>query len=154
MNFLLFIFMFAILSHPTEEKTGGLTGTVLDATNEISLANINVNILSTTHQQLTDDNGSFEFKDLIPGVYDIEFKSIWYQPLKLDSIEVKADERIVLKVSLLKINNEALIKAFNDEIDMRGGLHGSWSRMIIVKPDPNIDYKILVIEPDSTIDYK
>jgi hypothetical protein len=142
--------MFSFLSHYGEENAGRIAGTVFDATYDKPLNGITINILNTTHQRVTDESGSFKFNDLIPGTYDLEFKSIWYQPLKLDNVEVKAGEPTVLKVSLVR--NEIEVPVHKDSIarDRRE----IRSNMKILKPDPGIDYKILVIEPDSTIDYK
>jgi hypothetical protein len=150
MKFLLFIMMFALLSHQSAENAGRISGAVFDSTNGKSLSGIRIHILNTTHQQLSDDNGAFEFKNLIPGIYELEFKSIWYHTLTLESVEVKAGELTSLKVSVVK--NELELPNHMDSIAR--GRRGVRSNMKILKPNPGIDYKILVIEPDSTIDYK
>lgn len=150
MKFLLFITMIAMLSHQTEKETGGISGTVFDGTNHKPLNSILVNILGTTHQKLTNDSGSFEFKDLTPRIYEIEFKSIWYRPLKLENIELKVGEPTVRKISLARNEIDGPI-AMDSDVRGEGGAR---SNMLIVKPDPRIDYKILIIKPDSTIDYK
>ncbi len=150
MKFLLFITMFALLSNHPEEKRGCVSGAVFNAKNDEPLSGIIIHILGTTHQQLTDDRGTFEFSDIIPGIYNLEFRSMWYQPLKLENVVVKAGEPTVLKVSLARNEIDASITMDSIIRNKRGAR----SNMIIVKPDPGIDYKMLIIKPDSTIEYK
>jgi hypothetical protein len=132
------------------DKTGRIHGTVVDASDRKPLSGIIVKILNTPHKHITDNNGRFEFNDLIPGKYELVFNSVWYHPLKLENIEVKTDEPTILKESLLiQEFEETILKdvSIKNKCSIR-------SNMKVVKPDPGINYRILVIEPDSTIYYK
>jgi hypothetical protein len=150
MNFLLFILLFPFSINDFEEKPGSIEGTVLDSLDHKPVSGIIVEILNTDKKFTTGDNGKFEFHNLIPGKYDLVLRGAWHQPLRLENIDVKTDEPTVLKIFLVKYD---LTKVIPMDIPRKRNYAGP-SKMKIVKPDSNIDYKIRVVKPDPNVDYK
>ena len=72
--------LFALFSIATYSQNGSLSGTLTDKEfNDEPLAFANILIKGTTIGTTSDDNGQYQFTDLKPGAYNIEFSFVGYQ---------------------------------------------------------------------------
>ena len=68
-QFVIILFVFAIMSLPALAQTGDTQGTVYQRRTGRALANANVRILETDQNQKTDEDGTFRFTELPEGTY-------------------------------------------------------------------------------------
>ncbi|MEL0643761.1 TonB-dependent receptor [Olleya sp. Ti.3.14] len=72
--------LFALFSIATYSQNGSISGTLTDKEfNDEPLAFANILIKGTTIGTTSDDNGQYQFTDLKPGAYNIEFSFVGYQ---------------------------------------------------------------------------
>ena len=96
---LLAIFLFSgfvvLAQHAKKIATGIITGNLLDSSNSKAIANASVQLYligsdkKLTH--VTDKNGEFSFADLSYGYYRLNISNIGFAPLRIDSIQVRAE---------------------------------------------------------------
>jgi len=93
------IFLFSgliALSQDVKSKASGIiAGNLLDSSNSNAIANASVQLSRigsvTKMTRVTDKNGEFLFNDLPFGFYSLNISFVGYAPLKVDSINVRAE---------------------------------------------------------------
>jgi hypothetical protein len=98
-NFLHCFFLFFIYSLPAmaqTQATGKIAGTITDAESGDTLYSVTVSIARTNIGVSADENGFYELKALIPGRYDLVFRSLSYATDTVRGIQVTANKTTVL----------------------------------------------------------
>jgi outer membrane receptor for ferrienterochelin and colicin len=60
------------------QKTGTLSGIIVDKTSQKSVSNVSIQILNSTKGTISDSLGKFSISQLLSGAYTIQFKAIGY----------------------------------------------------------------------------
>ncbi len=60
------------------QKTGTLSGMIVDKTSQKSVSNVSIQILNSTKGTISDSLGKFSISQLLSGAYTIQFKAIGY----------------------------------------------------------------------------
>jgi len=91
----------AAFPSPTSAQTdrATLTGRVVDLGSNTVVAGANVVLIDTDRRTTTDDSGSFEFSDLIPGTYLVEVTQLGYER-HTDQIELESGETLEVRFSI------------------------------------------------------
>ena len=106
------VFLFYGFSAVSQEKknTGIIAGNLMDSASRkaISGATIHLTLLGSENKftKLTDINGEFSFTDLQFGYYSVSISSVGYAPLRIDSINVRA-ERFDFNLADIKLSTNA-----------------------------------------------
>ncbi|MBC7903809.1 MAG: TonB-dependent receptor, partial [Gemmatimonadaceae bacterium] len=129
---LIFLFFASFSALPQGQAPGIITGNLLDekskavaaATIElVNLADSNSAVKTTT----TDKDGNFQFTQLVFAVYRLKISSIGFQPLKIDSIQVRMERfdfnlnDILLHPAAAAELNEVIVYAEKPLIQSRDG---------------------------------
>jgi hypothetical protein len=87
-------------------ESGHITGTVTDVNND-TLSGATVVLEGTLLKDpltvLSDDNGSFEFKDLDPGTYSVSISAKGFATWTSPAVTIEPGQYVILKGSVLKI---------------------------------------------------
>ncbi|TVR40567.1 MAG: hypothetical protein EA394_07840, partial [Bacteroidia bacterium] len=78
-----------------------LQGTVTDGSNPIQ--GVEVQILGTTNQVHTDENGLYEFSVVQPGLFDISFNKFGYESMIVEDVLIEGDAMNELNAALTEI---------------------------------------------------
>ena len=96
------------LSLHAQSVTGQVSGTVLDASGG-AVAGAEVKLTHTQSQQVrsftTDSNGSFNFTNIVPGVYNANVTMAGFKTYEQKNIIVAAQERIDLRDIRLQVGD-------------------------------------------------
>ncbi|UCF62658.1 MAG: TonB-dependent receptor [bacterium] len=84
------------------DRTGTITGTVVDARTKEVLIGVNVLLVGTNKGSSTDENGVFTIEDLPFGTYGLEFNYIGYTTLLKSDVVVKQAKPAVIRVELIE----------------------------------------------------
>ncbi|MBC7937436.1 MAG: TonB-dependent receptor [Rhizobacter sp.] len=106
----LFLFFLSLNSYAQTVK-GVVAGNLLDADNSKSIAGATIslkNIGDTTafFSLVTDEEGGFQFDQLLHGYYSMQIKMLGYSPLRIDSINIR-EERTDFNLADTKMNRSA-----------------------------------------------
>jgi hypothetical protein len=77
-----------------------LTGEITDAKDGSTLPGATVLVKGTTTGTLTDLDGNFKFKGMLPGKYNLVFSYISYNKNLVENLEVTESETETVKVKL------------------------------------------------------
>ena len=83
------------------EGLASLQGTVTDGSNP--LQDVEVQIVGTINQVLTDENGFYEFPVIQPGLFDISFNKFGYESLVVEDVLIEGDMINELNAALTEI---------------------------------------------------
>ncbi|MEO1023650.1 MAG: TonB-dependent receptor [Bacteroidota bacterium] len=98
-----------------QERTGALTGSVVDAETFEALIGVNVFIKNTTTGVATDADGFFTLDGLTPGVYNIVAQYVGYETKPIPDVVIGSNRTVELTIQL----NPATI--LGDEITVSSG---------------------------------
>ena len=100
---------------PVADDGGGIKGTVSTSDGKAA-ADVTVCIKSARRNVLTDDDGGFVFKRLVPGSYEIEISLVGYETIRR-SVTVENDKTatlsVQLKVSDLQLDEVTVTSGYN-----------------------------------------
>ncbi len=102
-NFILLLFMFTSLSvwaQRNELNSGVLKGVVRDALTNETLPGVSVSIQGLTGGISTDTAGFYQFKNIKPGFYNVQFSFVGYQKLIQYDIQISNAKPTLLDVNL------------------------------------------------------
>jgi hypothetical protein len=97
--FILLVFLF--LTNLAFGQSGGVTGQIIDSTNEETLSGATISVSGTKIKAIADFDGNFKL-NLSPGIYKIEISMISYAP-KTETIEIRNEPKD-LKIKLNQID--------------------------------------------------
>ncbi len=102
------IFFCLIIFFPIQlfAQTGIIKGRIFNNTSNQPIAYATVAVQSTTNGTLTDDNGNYELKNLLPGLYNIEVTSVGFKKKVVYEIQVTNAKPAVTDVALEETVNE------------------------------------------------
>ncbi len=86
------------------QKTS-IIGKVIDEKTGEVLPETIVKIVNTSRGMSTDMDGVFNFENIAPGIYTLEFKLAFYSTKKISEVEVKSGETTELKIALTPEDN-------------------------------------------------
>jgi hypothetical protein len=98
----LLLLSFTFLTVYTFAQTGILRGRVFEEINNESIPFANVVLQGTQYGTTTDDNGKFEFKNLEPGLYNIQVSFIGYRTKVVSEIRVTNVTSAELEIRLVE----------------------------------------------------
>lgn len=81
-----------------------ITGVVQDVNTGESLAGVTVTLEGTEMKTYTDLDGNFEFKEMMPGTYDLVFSFISYDKKQVKNVVVAGSETESIEVKLSEEN--------------------------------------------------
>lgn len=84
--------------HILPSFSGQVSGTVTGIAG-LPVANVTVTLNNGTNITMTDNNGYYQFNNLVPGTYLIDFNVVGYSPLN-QSFELTANQQLQINVSL------------------------------------------------------
>lgn len=111
---LFFMFSFAIAKANTDPeptttcgkgKKENLVGTVVHSENKKPLKDVNVTAYLVSKKEktiVTDEDGSFTFGELKPGVYKLVFEKAGYKKFTKDKVVIKTDESFQLNIEMIE----------------------------------------------------
>ena len=129
--FILLLMLFTSFSswaQRNELNAGIITGTVRDVLTNETLPGVSVNIIGTTLATKTDTAGVYRFKNIKPGLYNIQFSYVGYKKKTQFDVQVGNARPAVLDVSLemeasalgeVKINAPLFIKPVESPVSLR-----------------------------------
>ena len=129
--FILLLLLFSSFSswaQRNELNAGIITGTVRDVLTNETLPGVSVNIIGTTLATKTDTAGVYRFKNIKPGLYNIQFSYVGYKKKTQFDVQVGNARPAVLDVSLemeasalgeVKINAPLFIKPVESPVSLR-----------------------------------
>ena len=108
---LLFVTGFAFPQGGRKPISGLIIGNLLDSSTGKGLPDVTIQVISLADSAnkkffLSDNNGGFEIHDISFGLYKIQFTSIGYASLVIDSINVR-EERFDFNLGDIKLNNSS-----------------------------------------------
>lgn len=112
----------------TELTQGTITGTVRDVLTNETLPGVSVNIIGTTLATKTDTAGVYRFKNIKPGLYNIQFSYVGYKKKTQFDVQVGNARPAVLDMNLemeaaalgeVKINAPLFIKPVESPVSLR-----------------------------------
>jgi iron complex outermembrane receptor protein len=83
----------------TPAQTFSISGKIADSLNN-PLGRVNVSLVGKDFGVSSDEMGRYEFTNLLPGIYSLEFSYIGYSKLRLDSLTIN-NESITIDVILI-----------------------------------------------------
>ncbi|MCK5677563.1 MAG: TonB-dependent receptor, partial [Flavobacteriaceae bacterium] len=104
------LFAFTVFS----QETGSLKGTVTDKETGKAITNAEVLVVETSQGTVASENGTFEIKNIKPGIYTIQFHALGYTAETFPNIEVESGKSTPIKISMKTGNiklNEITISA-------------------------------------------
>ena len=129
--FILIFLLFASFSawaQRNELNAGVITGTVRDVLTNETLPGVSVNIVGTTLAAKTDTAGVYRFRNIKPGLYNIQFSYVGYKKKTQFDVQVGNARPAVIDVSLemeaaalgeVKINAPLFIKPVESPVSLR-----------------------------------
>ncbi len=129
--FILLLLLFTSFSswaQRNELNAGIITGTVRDVLTNETLPGVSVNIIGTTLATKTDTAGVYRFKNIKPGLYNIQFSYVGYKKKTQFDVQVGNARPAVVDVSLemeasalgeVKINAPLFIKPVESPVSLR-----------------------------------
>jgi outer membrane cobalamin receptor len=96
------LWMSLILSQALAQTNTKIIGQVQDKNTSSPIAGVTVAIIGTSFVTNTNDRGYFYFENLPSGEYQLEIRSLGYEPAKSDAIQVTEDNTIFLTIQLLR----------------------------------------------------
>jgi len=122
--FILFFMLFTAGS--ISAQAGSIEGMVTDSENGEPLIGVNILLSGTMTGTTTDIDGSYEIKNLTPGIHTLRFSYVSYSHVTISDIEVKPDgktkidiqlktestllQEVVISAELLKNNENTILK--------------------------------------------
>lgn len=88
------------------QETGAVAGVVVDGESGETLPGANVSVAGTQQGTSTDLNGRYRIEGLAPGVYELRFSFVSYQPKAVTGVDVAAGETATLDVTLQAATQE------------------------------------------------
>ncbi len=104
------LFAFTVFS----QETGSIKGSVTDKETGKAITNAEVLVVETSQGTVASENGTFEIKNIKPGIYTIQFHALGYTAETLPNIEVESGKSTPIKISMKTGNiklNEITISA-------------------------------------------
>ncbi|MCS7086853.1 MAG: carboxypeptidase-like regulatory domain-containing protein, partial [Bacteroidia bacterium] len=121
-------------------KTSTLAGVVIDGETGETLVGVEVRLAGTHLGTITDENGRFNIHNLPPGLYDVTFSYISYQPITVEKVELVPGketklqtplmpegvklEAVEIRASMRAASDAALIQLQRNEIRVSDGYSG------------------------------
>jgi hypothetical protein len=108
MKKILAIFLYSILFHfsvnaqDVEQPRGMITGVVVDAVTKDPLGGVNVTLVGTLIGSVTDINGRFAIKDVLPGTYNVRASVLGFSPIVKSDIVVNPARPVTAEFELLE----------------------------------------------------
>ncbi len=102
-------FIFLIFLSPTlvfGQKTGSITGTVIDKATGETLPGASISIEGTTTGTMTDIDGHFKLANLNPGTYRVLCSMVSFSKKILSGVEVKEGAATNLNIALETVQND------------------------------------------------
>jgi tetratricopeptide (TPR) repeat protein len=84
----------------TSSLPGKLVGTIVDVKSDEGLPGAEVTILGTNMKATTDIDGSFQIKEVTPGVFTVQAKMIGYKTIQRKGVKVTPGEVTQAKIEL------------------------------------------------------
>lgn len=82
------------------QKTGTLSGMIVDKTSQKSVSNVSIQILNSTKGTISDSLGKFSISQLLSGAYTIQFKAIGYLTVTKYNVPVTSGNENNLLIEL------------------------------------------------------
>jgi 5-hydroxyisourate hydrolase-like protein (transthyretin family) len=111
---LFFMFSFVIAKANTDPepaptcgkgKKESLVGTVIHSDSKKPLKDVNVTAYLVSKKEkaiVTDDDGTFTFGELKPGVYKLVFEKAGYKKITKEKVVIKTDESFQLNIEMIE----------------------------------------------------
>ncbi len=156
MIFNIIILLFVLSVGGFSDNQGKIIGRVVDSEDQSPLDGAIVEVLHTDKKVLTDEQGEFEIGGVPIGEYDLLIRAVRYRPLTLKRVRVNSERETYLTLRPVKYDLEKRLKVevpksrdltmkYHIKIVKPGALRDC--KILVVKPNPDIDYKILISEP-------
>jgi hypothetical protein len=109
--FFLFSFVIAKATDPepsttcVKGKKENLIGTVIHSDNKKPLKDVNVTAYLVSKKEktiATDEDGTFAFGELKPGVYKLVFEKAGYKKITKEKVVIKTDEAFQLNIEMIE----------------------------------------------------
>ena len=102
-----FLFTFILLSIAlhTFSQNAIIKGSILDDSNAAALPGVNIIIKELKLSTTSDSEGKFTFKNVKPGIYDVEFSFIGYKSKIVSEVIATANETTELNSTIEEVKN-------------------------------------------------
>ena len=119
-DYRLFLPLLLLYLLPTSLMSQTLQGSIFDKSSGKPLKNVDVTVIGTTHQTVSDQHGHFSFKNLGTGIYKIRFSSIGHEDI-VKEVVIGQDSLISFGIGLFpsvrQLADEVVISAQRFERD-------------------------------------
>jgi hypothetical protein len=121
-------------------KPAVLSGQIVDGETGEGLAGVEVRLAGTRFGAMTDENGRFNVQNLSPGLYDVSFNYISYQPMTVEKVKIESGketklqaplmpegvklEAVEIRATMRAASDAALIQLQRNEIHVSDGYSG------------------------------
>jgi hypothetical protein len=125
---------------PPALKPAVLSGQIVDGETGEGLAGVEVRLAGTRFGAMTDENGRFNVQNLSPGLYDVSFNYISYQPMTVEKVKIESGketkiqaplmpegvklEAVEIRATMRAASDAALIQLQRNEIHVSDGYSG------------------------------
>jgi CarboxypepD_reg-like domain/TonB-dependent Receptor Plug Domain len=100
-SFVIFVITFCcLLNYSFAQKTGSITGTVIDKATQEVLPFVNIALQGTTKGTTTDENGKFRITEIPVKTYNVTASFVGYKPITLFNIVVNVGNEISFQIEL------------------------------------------------------
>ena len=102
MQRIIFLFIYLLLTSPAlaQDKTGNLSGKVVDSSTKEPLIGVNIVIQNTSYGTASDIDGNFKLTGLPPGTYNVSFQYIGYMSFIQTDVVVRSGRTTTLNAGL------------------------------------------------------
>ena len=116
-NFLIVLYLYPcfVFGQQSSSQTGEIYGTVSQQNLKQPIVSAQVRIVETGQRVLTDENGEFQFRDLLPGNYTLAANASRYKPSTDTAVTVTPAE-----ITRVEIHLEPVVVSF-DEVEVTSG---------------------------------
>ena len=86
--------MYFFLLLATDEGTGSVYGTVMNAENDAPLIGATVMVVGTSYGSMTDSFGRYEILHLAAGTYSLQARMVGMGEMTVEGVEIETDRRV------------------------------------------------------------
>jgi len=93
---------------PGEGKKDELIGVVIHGESKKPLKDVSVTAILVTKKEkivMTDEEGSFSFDELKPGIYKFIFEKAGFKKITREKVAIKTDEAFQLNIEMIESND-------------------------------------------------
>ncbi len=96
---LLILFLFTFIAI-TAQQRGGISGKIIDSSNNDPLPGVNVILKGTYYGAASDLNGNFSITGITPGSYTLEISLIGYRTVQYTGVQIQANKTVDFDVKM------------------------------------------------------